>query len=113
MVSANVRNSIVGMGSVESRDGGVDVWLIQEVPVLKEGQAVKMEGYDSVEGIGGFLEGGQGAVVATMIHKRWEGKWKVVMRQRCRIGICLELGKGRLLEIWNVYVGHGKHRRFE
>jgi len=76
-----VRNSIVGMGSVESRDRGVDVWLIQEVLVLKEGQAVKKEGYDRVE-VGGFLEEGQGAVVATMIHKRWEGKWKVVMRQR-------------------------------
>ena len=87
--------------------------MIQEVPVLKEGQAVKMEEYDSVEGVGGFLEGGHGAVLATIIHKRWEGKWKVVMRQRCRIGICLELGKGRSLEIWNVYVGHGKHRRFE
>ena len=61
--------------------------MIREVPVVKEGQAVKMDGYDSVEGIGGFLKGGKGAVVAMMIHKRWKGRWKVVMRQRCRIGI--------------------------
>jgi len=61
----------------------------------------------------GFLKGGKGAVVATMKHKRWEGRWKVVMRERCRIGICLEVGKERMMEIWNVYVGAGKHKDFE
>lgn len=44
MVSANVRNSIVGLGSVASRGRDVDVWLIQEVLILKEEQAVKWMG---------------------------------------------------------------------
>jgi len=52
-------------------------------------------------------------VVCTKIHERWEGKWRVLVRERVRIGLVLDLGKGRSLEVWNVYVGRGKHASFK
>jgi len=98
---------------VGSRKEGVDIYLFQEIPVLEGERTVSMDGYDSVDGVGGFLERGEGAVVCTKIHERWEGKWRVVVRVRVRIGIVLDLGRGRSLEVWNVYVGRGKHAGFK
>jgi len=112
-VSANVRMSIGGMYIVGSRDEEVDIYLFQEIPVLEGEKTVNMEGYDSVDGVGGYLKGGQGAVVCTKVHERWEGKWKVLVRERVRIGLLFNMGEGRSLEVWNIYVGAGKHRNFE
>ena len=96
-----------------SREEGVDFYLFQEAPVLEGERTVSMEGYESVDGMGGYLKGGEGAVVSTKVHERWEGKWEVIKRERTRIGLLLKLGGGRKLEIWNIYVGKGKHRGFE
>jgi len=65
-----------------------------------------------VGGVGGFLEGGSGVVVARMIYKRWRGMCRVIVRERVRIGNVLEVGEGRKIEVWNIYVGEGKHRSF-
>jgi len=98
---------------VGSREEEVDIYLFQEIPVLEGEKTVSMDGYDSVDGVGGYLERGEGAVVCTKIHERWEGKWRVLVRERVRIGIVLNLGRGRSLEVWNVYVGRGKHASFK
>ena len=100
------------MYSVGSREEGVDVYMFQEIPVIDGERTVVMEGYDSVDGVGGYLQGGVGAVVCIKVHERWEGKWRVVVRERVRIGLVFDLGGGRSLEVWNVYVGAGKHRGF-
>jgi len=97
---------------VGSREEGVDIYMFQEIPVIDGERTVDMEGYDSVDGVGGYLQGGEGAVVCIKVHERWEGKWRVVVRERARIGLVFELGGGRSLEVWNVYVGAGKHRGY-
>ena len=100
------------MCGVGSREEGVDIYLFQEVPVLMGEKTVEMEGYESVDGMGSYLEGGSGAVVSVKVSARWEGKWSVLVKERQRIGIVLKLGKGRSLEVWNVYVGQGRHRDY-
>ena len=74
MVSANVRMCIGGMYSMGSREEGVDFYLFQEVLVLEGEKMVSMDGYESVDEMGGYLVGGEGAVVCTKVHERWEGK---------------------------------------
>jgi len=94
-----------GMYSMGSRDDGVDIYLFQEIPVLKGEKTVVLDGYDSVDGMGGYLQGGEGAVVCVKVHERWEGRWRVLVRERTRIGLLFDLGGGRSLEVRNIYVG--------
>jgi len=113
VVSANVRMSRDGMLAVGGMEEGVDVFCWQEVPIIDEEKMYRLEGYDSIEGVGGYLEKGEGAAVCMMVHEKCRGRWKVIKRSRKKIGVVLEWGEKRKLEIWNIYVGSGKHRRFE
>ena len=90
---------------MRSREEGVGFYLFQEIRVLEGERTGSMEGYESVEGMRGYLKGGERAVVYTKVHGRWKGKWEVVKRERTRIGVVLKLEEGTKLKIWNIYVG--------
>jgi len=113
VVSANVRMSRNGMFKVGEMGEGVDVYCWQEVPIIEKEKMYRLDGYENRDGVGGYLEEGEGAAVCMMIHEKYRGRWKVIKRSRKKIGVVLEWGEKRKLEIWNIYVGSGKHRRFE
>jgi len=95
-----------------SREEEVDIFCLQEVAVNKEDGMYGMEGYECICGVGGYVERGAGSVVGMLISEMWKGKYEVIGRSQVRIGISLEVGEGRRISVWNVYVGAGKHREF-
>ena len=118
MVSANVRGSKLGVDGVVSRGEGVDVFLLQEIPLGVGGECYGVNGYIAIGGVGGIGGGGdgdigKGTVVGMLVDSRWGGKMVIIKRERCKIGLRLDLGGGRKLEVWCIYVGKGKHREFE
>jgi len=64
-----MEEGIGGMYSVGSTEEGVEVFLFQEVPVLEGEQTVHRDGYDSVDGVGGYLQKGEGAVVCIKVMR--------------------------------------------
>jgi len=112
IVSVNVRRSCGGMWGVGSREEEVNVFLFQDILVVGREKTVELEGYESVNSIGGYLESGQGAAVSILVSKGWEGKWNVVVRERVRIGLVFKMREERL-EVWNMYMGQGKYMMFK
>jgi len=109
----NLRGKYDGMVELGSREEAVDVFCLQEVAVSKEDGMYGMEGYESICGVGGYVKRGVGSVVGMLISEVWRGKYEVIGRSQVRIGISLEVGEGRRVCIWNVYVGAGKHGDFD
>jgi len=110
--SLNLRGRYDGMVELGSREEEVDVFCLQEVAVNKEDGMYGIEGYEGICGVGGYVERGEGSVVGMLISEVWKRKYEVIGRSQVRIGISLEVGEGRRVSIWNVYVGKGKHEGF-
>ena len=104
--SGNLRGSHRAIEEIGSREGEVDIYCFQEVAV---GEGDKFYGLEGYEVIGGFIKREKGSVVSMVIHKRWKGRYKVLDRCQWKIGVRLELGKGKIVDVWNVYIGEGKH----
>ena len=45
-----------------------------------------------------------------LFRKRWKGKYVVIERCQWRIGIRMDRGGGKMVDIWNVYLKQGKHK---
>ena len=99
MVSINVGGRGDGLAIVERSEEMVDFYLVQEICVYDGDKVGGMDSYEMVAGVGGFLEESRGTVVAMLIYKRWKGMYKVIVRERVRIGVVLEVEKGRSVEI--------------
>ena len=101
------------MVELGSREEGVDIYCLQEVAVGIGEKFYGLDGYEVIGGTGGFIEKEVGSVVSMLVHEKWKGKYVVVERSQWRIGIKLEVGRGREVSVWNVYLGQGKHDRLE
>jgi len=109
----NIGGRSDGLALVGRSEEEVDFHLVQEGFVYDGNKVGGMDGNEIVGGVGGFLKRRREAVVATLIHKRWRDKYRVIVRERVRIGVVLEVNEGRKVEIWNICGGEGKHRGFE
>ena len=96
----------------------VDVYCWQELPMDKKGKTFRLEGYVMICGVGGIGGGrdeeldGKG-VVGMSVHDKWKGLMGVIEREKRRIGIWLDVGGGKRLEVWDVYVEQEQHERFK
>ena len=111
--SLNVRGSYRGMVELGSREEGVDFYCLQEVAVGVGEKFYSLEGYEVIGGTGGFIEKEEGSVVSMLIHEKWKGKYVVLERSQWRIGVRVEVEGGKQVDIWDVYLGQGKHERLE
>ena len=109
MRSLNLRGSYRGMEELGSREEEVDVFCLQEVAVGEGDKFYSLEGYEVIGGVGGFIKKESGSVVSMLVRKRWKGRYVVIERCQWRIGIRLEVGGGKMVDIWNVYLRQGKH----
>ena len=109
MRSLNLRGSYRGMEELGSREEEVDVFCLQEVAVGEGEKFYSLEGYEVIGGVGGFIKRESGSVVSMLVRKRWKGKYVVIERCQWKIGIRLEVGGGKMVDIWNVYLRQGKH----
>ena len=55
----------------------------------------------------------KGSVVSMLVRERWKGRYVVLERCQWKIGIRIEVGGGKYVDVWNVYLGSGKHGRLE
>jgi len=108
-----VRGSYNGMIEFGSREEEVDVFCFQEVAVGPGEIFYGLEGYETLGGIGGFVKKEVGSVVSMLVRDKWRGKYVVLERCQWRIGIRLEVGRNRYVDVWTVYLGQGKHGRLE
>ena len=108
-----MRGRYDGMVELGSREEEVDVFCLQEVAVDKKDDMYGMEGYEGICGVGGYIKRGAGSVVGMLVSEVWKGKYEVIGGSQEKIGIRWEVGGGRKVSIWNVYVGVGKHRGYE
>ena len=104
-------------GVVEKIEG-VDVFCWQEIPLDGEGRWFTIEGYTIIGGVGGIGGGGNGmverrGVVGIMIGDRWKDRFRVLERERRKIGVWIEVGGEVRVEVWSVYLEAGKHERFK
>lgn len=109
MRSMNCRGSYDGMVELGSREEEVDVYCLQEVVVGIGEKFYGLDGYETIGGVGGFVRKEKGSVVSMLVRERWRGRYEVVERCQWKIGIRLEIGGGRKMSVWNVYLGQGKH----
>lgn len=111
--SLNVRGSYRVMVELGDREDDIDIYCLQEVAVGVGEKFYIMDGYEVIGGVGGFIEKEEGSVVGVLAHERWKGKYVVMERSQWRIGIRVELGGGKEVSVWNIYLGQGKHDRLE
>ena len=111
--SLNVRGSYDGMVELGSREEEVDVFCLQEVAVGVGEKFYGLDGYEVIGGTGGFIVKEKGSVVSMLVRQSWSGKYKVLERCQWKIGIRIEVGGGKYVDVWNVYLGQGKHGRLE
>ena len=111
--SLNVRGSYRGMVELGSREEGIDVYCLQEVAVGVGEKFYSLDRYEVIGGTGGFIEKEEGSVVGVLVSEKWKDRYVVVERSQWRIGLRLELGKGKEVDVWNVYLGQDKHDRLE
>jgi len=109
----NLRGSHNGMIELGSRGGGVDIYCLQEMAVGEGEKFYSLDGYEMIGGIGGFVKREKGSVVSMLIRECWKGKYIVLERCQWKIGIGFELKGEKRVDIWDVYLGHGKHERLE
>src|SRR5688572_11303574 len=102
--SCNVRKSVKAMWSFQDEVGerGVDMILIQEMPVGRECLR-QLEGYEVYSGRTGEAEK-KDTYVASYVHNRWRGRVRVRERKDKQVALGVEIDMGRWVEIWNIYV---------
>ena len=113
MRSLNVRGSYDGMVELGRREEEVDIYCLQEVAVGVGEKFYTLDGYEVIGGVGGYVVKEKGSVVSMLVREKWKGKYVVLERCQWKIGIRLEVGGGKYVDIWNVYLGSGKHERLE
>jgi len=96
-----------------SREEEVDIFCLQEMAVSKEDGLYRLEGYESICGIGRYVEKKESLVVGMMISKMWRGKYEIIHRSEVKRGISLKVGGGRRISVWNVYVGVRRQESYE
>ena len=113
MRSMNLRGSHYGMIKLGSREEEVDIFCLQEVAMGEGEKFYGLDGYEVIRGVGGYVKNEKGSVVSMMVRKCWKGKFVVLGRCQWKIGVRVEIGGGKKVDIWNVYLGHGLHGRLE
>lgn len=109
------RNAVYG---VVEKSKEVDALCWQETALDRDGRMFRMDGYVMIGEMGG-IGGGRGGeierkgVVGMMIHDKWKGLMGVIEREKRSIGIWMDVGEGKKLEVWSVYVEQGQHERFK
>ena len=109
----NVRGSYDGMVELGSREEEVDIFCLQEVAVGIGEKFYTLEGYEVIGGVGGYVVKEKGSVVSMLVREKWKGKYVVLERCQWKIGIRVEVKKGKYLDVWNVYLGQGKYERLK
>ena len=109
----NLRGSYEAMVELGSREEEVDVFCFQEVGVGIGEKFYSLDGYEVIGGTGGFIIKERGSVVSMLIREKWKGRLVVLERCQWKIGIRLEVEKGKTVDIWNVYLGQGRHGNLE
>jgi len=109
----NLRGSHDGMIELGSREEEVDIYCLQEVAVEEKEKFYSLDGYEVIGGVGGFVKREKESVVSMLVRECWRGKYVVLERCQWKIGIRMELGEGRRVDVWDVYLGHGLHERLE
>ena len=109
------RNAAFG---VVEKSEEVDVFCWQKIPLNRDGRTFRIDGYVMVGGVGGIGGGRDGeiekkGVVGIMVHDKWKGLMGVIEREKRSIGIWLDVGGERKLEVWSVCVEQGQHERFK
>ena len=97
------------MEEIGSREEEVDIFCLQEVGMGKGEKFYGLEGYGTIGGVGGYIKKEEGSVVSMLIRDRWKGKYVVLGRCQWKIGVRVELGGGKMVDVWNVYLRQGKH----
>ena len=113
MRSLNVRGSYDGMVELGSREEEVDIFCLQEVAVGVGEKFYALDGYEVIGGTGGFIKKEKGSVVSMLIRQSWSGRYEVLERCQWKIGIRIDVGGGKHVDVWNVYLGQGKYERLE
>ena len=108
-----MRGSYDAMAEVGSREEEVDIYGFQEVAVGEGDKFYGLEGYEVIGGVGGFVVKEKGSVVSMLVREKWKGKYVVLERCQWKIGIRIEVGERKWVDIWNVYLGQGRHGRLE
>lgn len=72
-----------------------------------------LDGYEVIGGTGGFIVKEKGSVVSILIRDVWKGRYVVLERCQWKIGVRVMVGEGKSVDIWNVYLGQGRHERFK
>lgn len=101
------------MVELGSREEEVDKFCLQEVAVGIGERFYSLEGYEVIGGVGGYVVKEKGSVVSMLVRKRWSGKFVVLERCQWKIGNRIEVGEGKYVDVWNVYLGQGKHERLK
>jgi len=107
--SLNLRGGYEGLVELGSREQEVDIFCLQEVGMGKEDKFYELEGYGTIGGVGGYIKKEEGSVVSILIRNEWKGRYVVLGRCQWKIGNRLEVGKGKIVNVWNVYLRQGKH----
>ena len=100
-----MRGSYDGMVELGSREEEVDIFCLQEVAVGVGEKFYTLEGYEVIGGVGGYVVKEKGSVVSMLVREKWSGKYVVLERCQWKIGIRIEVGGGKYVDIWNVYLG--------
>ena len=108
-----MRGSYDGMVELGSREEEVDIFCLQEVAVGIGEKFYTLDGYEVIGGVGGYVVKEKGSVVSMLVREKWSGKYVVLERCQWKIGIRVDVGGGKCVDIWNVYLGQGKHGRLE
>ena len=77
----------------------MDIYGFQEVHVGVGEKFYSLEGYEMIGGVEGFIKKEEGLVVSVLVRNKWRGKYEVLERSQWRIGIRLEVGGGRKVDI--------------
>ncbi|PUU76969.1 hypothetical protein B9Z19DRAFT_1128955 [Tuber borchii] len=109
MLKVNRYDAMVELGLAEEM---VDVFCFQEVAVSKEEVIYGLDGYEVLGGVESYVKREKGSVVGMLVSGVWSGKYVVLERKQDKIGIRLEISRRKKVDIWNVYVGAGKHRSY-
>ena len=108
-----MRGSYDGMVELGSREEEVDIFCLQKVAVGIGEKIYTLDGYKVIGGVGGYVVKEKGSVVSMLVMEKWNGKYVVLERCQWKIGIRVDVGNGRYVDVWNVYLGQGRHERLE
>ena len=99
--SLNVRGSYDGMVELGIREEEVDVFCLQEVAVGIGEKFYTLEDYEVIGEVGGYVVKEKSSVVSMWIREKGSGKYVVLERCQWKIGIRIEVGGGKYVDICN------------